>query len=343
MTAEDKAAHKVSRPALPPHPPAITVLPAYPTNINRRALAQSKRCIAAQSKVQQTNDIVRIDVQDLENVTGDVSVLPAQALLQSPFTPEGQDFDAAGILLAVAHQPSTISTTGELGDTLAATVDELEEDAVFKPSWTCPVSTCIDHRKGFLSKLERDKHTRAHFEGMGCGHFDCHASDFIYNESKHMSAHTQLFHPASVYDTHKRFKCQSCTQEFEHNDYLDHFDDCMIRTVERKALGNAAPCPVSTCDHHLIDFGSTYLRGQHLLQYHLTAPTCIKALTGCKQCSKAFGLDKFKCHVLENHENGPLNCNYCDMWLCRERFIEHFDRCHEFLTDLRRIYSEGFY
>lgn len=78
------------------------------------------------------------------------------------------DFDAAGILLDVSQEPHAISTPPKLGDIVAATVHEPEEDAISKSSWTCPVSTCIYHRKRFSLKTEREKHTRIHFEGMGC-------------------------------------------------------------------------------------------------------------------------------------------------------------------------------
>ena len=343
VTAEDKAAFKISQPALPPHPPTITALPAHPIDINRRALAQSNRYIAAQSKVQETNDSMRIDVQRLGDVTGDVSVIPARDPLESQSTPERHDFDAAEILLAVAQEPRAISTTPELGDMLAATVDGPEEDAISISSWTCPVSTCIDHRKRFSSKTERDIHTRTHFEGMGCGHSQCCASTFLFKEFKRMFAHTKLAHPISIYDTGKPFKCQSCTQEFKQSDYLDHFDDCMVRTVKRKALGNAAPCPVSWCYYHLKDFDSTYLRGQHLFQCHSSTRTRHDAVSGCKRCSETFETDnQLTRHVLENHNNVPLKCLCCSFWFSIERFLEHFAYCHIFLRESRMPYLTSF-
>ena len=337
MTVKDEAAHKISQPALPPHPPAITILRAHPIDINRRALAQSKRYIAAQSKSQETNDSVRIDVQRLEAVTGDVSVIPAQDSLESQSIPIGQDFDAAGKLLAVAQEPRAIWTIPELENMSTAIVDEPEEDALSTSSWTCPVSTCIDHRKMFSSKTKRDKHTRTHFEGMGCGHSACSLSTSIFKDIKHLFAHTKFVHCVSVYDTGKHFKCQSCTQEFKRSDYLDHLDDCMVRTIERKALGNARPCPVSSCDHHLIDFGSTFLRGQHLFQCHSSAREHHNAMSGCEQCSKTFELDTR--HIfLENHEK-KLWCPYCRLGLNGKNFFEHFDDCYYFLMMLRMRFS----
>ena len=326
MTMKDKAAYQ---PALPPHPPAITILPAHPIDINRRALAQSKRYIAAQSKVQETTDSVRIDEQRLEDVTGDARVVPARDSLESQSIPMAQDFDAAGILLAVAQEPRNISTTPELGDMLSATVDEPEEDTISISSWTCPVSTCIDHHKTFVSKSERDKHTRRHCKGMLCGHSQCDESTFMFKESKDMLIHIYSFHTTTVYATGKHFKCQNCTQELSQSDYLDHFDDCVVRTVEREAAGNAAPCPVSSCDHHLIDFGSTYLRGQHLFQCHSTGRVHHEAVSGCKQCSETYG--SVRRHILENHEN-KLRCFHCRRGFNGDKFFEHFNNCFSFYS-----------
>ena len=334
MTVKDKAAYKVSQSALPPHPPAITVLPAHPIDVNHRALAQSKRYIAAQSKVQETNDSVRIDAQRLEGVTGDACVEPARDSFESKSTPIRQDYDAAGILLAVAQEPRNISTTPELGDMLSATVDEPEEDAISISWWTCPVSTCTDHHKRFLSKSERDKHTRTHCEGMLCGHSQCDQSTFMFKESKHMFVHISSVHRISFYDTGKHFRCRSCIQELSQSDYLDHFDDCMVRTVEREASGNAAPCPVSWCDHHLIDFGSTHLRGEHLFQCHSTARMHHEAVSGCKQCSETSEFDNsVRRHFLENHKN-KFWCSYCIYGFHGQKFLEHFNNCHSFLSEL---------
>ena len=86
---------------------------------------------------------MRVDVQGFGDVTGDVSVIPARNSLESQSTPEGQDFDAAGILLAVAQEPRAMSTTPELGDLSAVAVDEPEDNAILKISRTCPISTCV--------------------------------------------------------------------------------------------------------------------------------------------------------------------------------------------------------
>ncbi|KAM0804462.1 hypothetical protein BDR22DRAFT_885715 [Usnea florida] len=213
VTVKDKATYKVSEPALPPHTPAITVLPGPPIDINRRALAQSKKYIAAQSKVQETNDSVRIDVQRLEDVTGDACIVPARDSFESQFTPMGQDFDAAGTLLAVAQEPCVISTIPELGDMLSATVDEPEEDTIAISSSTCRVSTCIDHHKRFLSKPERDKHTETHFAGIFCDHSDCRSWMANYEIFDRLFPHIKFFHDQSSDDAGKHFKSQNCTRE----------------------------------------------------------------------------------------------------------------------------------
>ena len=271
VTVRDKAAYKVSKTALPPHLPAITILPAHPIDINHRALAQSKRYIAAQSRVRETSNSVRIDVQGLEDVTGDVSLIPARNSLESQSTSEGQDLDAAGILLAVAQEQRAITTTPGTEDMSVAIVDEPEESYIFNSSWICPVSTCTDHHKRFSSKLEWGRHTRTHFEGMGCGHSDCHWSISTFKDLDCLVAHTKLGHRLASEDTGKHFKCQSCFYNLSQSDYLDHLDDCIVHMVEREASGKARPCPVSSCDHHLTDFPSKYHRGLHLLECHMVA------------------------------------------------------------------------
>ena len=71
---QPEAASKVLEAPLLPDSPAITVLPAHPVDINRRALAQSRRYIAPLSKVRETTDSVRVDGQEDGDITGGVSV-----------------------------------------------------------------------------------------------------------------------------------------------------------------------------------------------------------------------------------------------------------------------------
>ena len=261
VTAKDKAAYKVSEPALPPDLPAIMVLPAHPIDINRRALAQSTRYIA---KTRKTSDSVRVDLQKLGGVTGDVGIIPARDSLESYSTPKGQDFDAAGILLAVSQEPRAISTTPELGDMPAATVDEPEEDAYFKSSWTCPVSTCMNHHR-FLLKLERDKHIMTHFGGMSCDHIWCRSYSFKQKYGlQDLKNHIRIHYCTKLNTDHyKDLKCQICFHELSRSDYLDHLDDCIVHILEHEASGKAPLCPKRWYDHLFIDFLPRYLRSHH--------------------------------------------------------------------------------
>ena len=343
VTVKDKAAYKVSKTALPPPLPAITILPAHPIDINRRALAQSTRYIAAQSKMRDTSDSVRIDVQGLEDVTGDVSIIPARDLLESQSTSKKQDFDAAGILLAVAQEQRAITTTPKLGEMSVAIVDELEENYIFNSSWICPVSTCIDHHKRFSSRLEWRRHTRTHFKGMGCAHSDCHWSVLIYKDLDNLLAHTKSCHWLPSDDTCKRFKCQSCFHNLNRSDYLDHLDDCIVHMVQREASGKARPCPMSSCDHHLTDFPSRYHRGLHLFHCHMSAWMRHYIVTDCKRCPKWFELEnQFTRHILENHNNRTLKCHCCGFWFNEEKYLEHFNSCYFFLMELTTRSSTSF-
>ena len=276
VIVKDKAAYKESEPPLLPQFPAITVLPAHPFDINRRALAQSRRYIAAQSKERETNNSVRVDLQEF----GDVSVIPARDPLESQSTPEEQDLDAAGTLLAVAQEQRAISTTPEYGDMLVTTMDEPEDDIVSSSSWTCPVSTCEYHHKRFSLKVERDEHTRTHFGGIACGHHSCRCAPFtfIYGRFQDLKNHV-------IWDHNPEYlECQNCFHNLSRSDYLNHLDDCIVHTVEREASANALLCPVSSCDNHHTAFPSWYVRAQHLFHYHSDARVRRNTVMWCPEC-----------------------------------------------------------
>ncbi|KAL9065224.1 MAG: hypothetical protein Q9161_008382 [Pseudevernia consocians] len=169
-----KAAHKFAGTPLLPHLPTFTVLPAHADDINIRALAQSSRYIAAQSKAQKTKDIVRGDVQQNGDVFGDISVRQPQHGSKSPITPEEQDWDAAETLIEVAKGQRTVSTAM---DTEAISVDtggDSDADASIEDSWRCRFATCEYYHRPFLLKMERDEHTRKHAKGnIKCGLWSC--------------------------------------------------------------------------------------------------------------------------------------------------------------------------
>ena len=333
---KDKATYTVSEPALPPHLPAITVLPAHPIDINRRALAQSKRYIAARWKKRKASDSVRLDGQEFGDIAGGVSVRQARDWLKLQFTPEVQDLYAAGTLLAVTQEQPAITRTPELEDMSIATVDEPDKDILFKSSWTSPFSTCKDYHKRYSLKGERNKHTMMHIEGMRCGHTVCRWSSSIYESTQDVEVLEKPVRksddPFNYDKSYPQFECKNCSQNFNQLDYIDHLDGCVLHTVEREASENTRPCPVSSCDEHLTNIPSRYLRGQHLFLCHLDAWMRRIIVMRCNTCSRSFGLRSpdrvFERHISENHEK-VLLCPIC----CRSqpnewRLFAHFDTCY---------------
>lgn len=168
LPVKDKAAERNSELPLAPHLPAFTVLPAHINNVNLRALAQSRRYIAAQSKARETEDIVRDDVQQI----GDGTKIPAQDQSESHFISEERDLEAAEILAKAASEQRSISTATHTEIMSVNIGDETEADAVMEYSHKCPVTACEYHHTGFSRRMERDKHAMTHLEG-GTMYFFC--------------------------------------------------------------------------------------------------------------------------------------------------------------------------
>ena len=218
----------------------------------------------------------------------------------------------------------------------AAIVDEPKEEAISKASWTCQFSTCKDYHKRCLLEGERIKHTMTHIGGMRCDHTVCRWSFFNYHsihDAEVLKTHVRKSHdPLNHERSYMEIECQNCSQNFNQSDYIDHLDNCGVRTVNREALENAQPCPVSSCDHHHMDIPSRYLRGQHLFQCHLNAWMRRIIVMGCNMCSRSFGLrfpDRvFKRHISENHENVLLCPICCSSQLNERRLFAHFDTCY---------------
>lgn len=261
--------HDLPEIPLQPHRPAFTVLPAHANEFNLRALAQSSRYIAAQSKAQEAKDVVRDNLQQV----GGVSVIQARDGSQSRITPEEQDRDVAEILVEVAREQHPASTVMDTETNSVNTGGEPEADASMEYSRKCPVTTCEFHRKGFPRKAERDKHTMTHFDGpFKCGS-ELYGRSFNFEEllkntegliTHHVRGSAHHF----SFCEFKRFKCCVCTRVFDRSAYLEHLNDCIVHTVELEASGRARRCPVSFCDHHLMDFPSKYLRDQHLIRHY---------------------------------------------------------------------------
>lgn len=310
---------------LQPHRPAFTVLPAHANEFNLRALAQSSRYIAAQSKAQEAKDVVRDDLQQV----GGVSVIQARDGSQSRITPEEQDRDVAEILVEVAREQHPASTVMDTETNSVNTGGEPEADASMEYSRKCPVATCEFHRKGFPRKAERDKHTMTHFEGsFNWGYELCGRSysfeilDNIEDLRHHVRGSTHL----SSFRELERFKCYVCTRVFDRSGYLEHMDDCMVHTVELEASGRARACPVPFCDHHLMDFPSKYLIGQHLIRHYSELLVYGWKKLQCPCCylpNFFFSIDELRHHAASLH--GSILCRHG----CADNteFFEHLDRC----------------
>ncbi|KAF6236194.1 hypothetical protein HO173_005823 [Letharia columbiana] len=333
VSINDKVPRELPEIHLQPHRPAFTVLPAHANEFNLRALAQSSRYIAAQSKAQEAKDVVRDDLQQV----GGVSVIQARDGSQSRITPEEQDRDVAEILVEVAREQHPASTVMDTETNSVNTGGEPEADASMEYSRKCPVATCEFHRKGFPRKAERDKHTMTHFEGsFNWGYELCGRSysfeilDNIEDLRHHVRGSTHL----SSFRELERFKCYVCTRVFDRSGYLEHMDDCMVHTVELEASGRARACPVPFCDHHLMDFPSKYLIGQHLIRHYsellvygwkkLQCPCCYDLQRYCSS------VDEFRSHVARAHKPifGRISCPICRHGCAdNTEFFEHLDRC----------------
>lgn len=339
LPVKDKATYKLSDPSLLPHIPAFTILPAHAININLRALAQSSRYIVTQSVAQETKDILRGDSQRVE----DVSVVQARDGFESRITPEEQNLDAAEILVEVAkgQQPTSVAT--DAGTISVAPFGESDVGFSMEYSQTCPVPTCEYHHKRFSLKAERDKHTMTHVEGdMICDYYTCPFRSFDWSNDrisnlrvdnvKHVKNHVYIFHDGP-HNPIKVLECQVCFRELSRPDYLDHLDGCIVRTVEFEASGRARACPVSSCDHHVVEFPSRYLRGQHLFQCHFEILKRCGKMVDCYWCpreNKLNAVDEFKSHLSEKHDS-DLRIGICPLCLrtliSGKELLEHYDTC----------------
>ena len=256
----------------PPHLPAITASPAHADNINTRALAQSSRCLAAKSVALEDKDTVRGGSQQDEDAgtkevqDGDTSCVP----------PEEQDLNAAGILVEVAKEQHLISPAMDIG----STSDNLSAiNRLIAYSERCPVITCEyrDHR--FPSKSHRDWHAITHYEGdLKCGCALSYSGGLPLSQIVRFRLHVR---DCAV----QLLKCWMCFNFFTRSHFLEHFNDCIVRTVELEASGRARGCSFTTCDHHLTEFPTKYLREQHMKRKHywpsLSCDRCFNFICQC--------------------------------------------------------------
>lgn len=134
------------------------------------------------------------DVQQEE----DVDVVLAQNGFESRTTPEGEDLDAAGILLRSAKDQHAIFIAKYNGTIPANTDNKIEADGTMAYPQKCPVATCEYHRKGFPLKPERDEYVMTHFEGgIKCGSEKCRLAYFEvhFANTEQLRNHLHIYHP----------------------------------------------------------------------------------------------------------------------------------------------------
>lgn len=302
ILAKGKVPHKLPEFHVESHLPAITVLPAHEfniaheCNINLRAPAQSSRYIAARLKGQETKDVMRDDIPQVE----DVEVVSACHDPGSPTIAEEQDADAAEILVKAAQKQHATCTPPDIGKIPINTSDNPAAGASMDYPHKCPVISC---RKGFWLKAERDRHTMEHFEGdILCGMESCRLGKFTcprFSNLEDLAIHVYSHHFYDISSSRSSYyRCSICFGNFAHREpYMDHFVKCIIHTVELEASGRAQACPVSFCDHHSREFPSEYHRDLHMKQHHRTLFDC----NWCHHPSGLYEMNTFKSHVLEEH------------------------------------------
>ena len=330
FSAKGKAAHTPSETPLLPHLPAFTVLPAHANDVNQRALAQSRRHMATQTKAQVTKDIVRDDVQRV----GDVNITPEKHRSEARVIAEEQDLNVAGILVDVFKEQHAISTAPAFGNISGNAGVETKASANRKYSRKCPVTTCEYHRKEFLVKVEGDKHIMSHFEGdIKCGCYKCRVfGRKVFNDLEQLRSHVWecLWEYRNCF--FKGFTCWMCSCLVDELDYWEHLKDHIVHTVELEASGRARACPIPSCSHHQRDFPSKHQREQHTLQHYSGSLACSWCYDSpwCRQPEIRYGAEGFRSHVSKKHllDLSRIPCPVCYQFrLNGKELLEHFDSC----------------
>ncbi|CAF9937471.1 hypothetical protein IMSHALPRED_011151 [Imshaugia aleurites] len=238
----DKAAHKASQVPLSPHLSVFAAQPAHANTINVQALAQDS---AAQSKAQESEETVRDDVQRLE----DIDIVPARDSDEPQIIAGNEDMGLAEILVELAKEQRPISSTTDAEDFPVAPSSEPKANINMELSRKFPDSTCPYHHVVFPVKAEKDKHTMTHFKGaLICGYKICDfLTDFrnVENIEQWLNLiQTLRFH---IRDSHlldeDGFKCYLCFRDLNKTGYLEHLDDCILRTVELQNSAKAEEDP----------------------------------------------------------------------------------------------------
>lgn len=131
-----KSAQKLPEmPLMPPHS-TFTVLPANAKNITRRALAQSSRFTAAQSKAQYATCVLRECLQRAE----DFSTIATSDGVEFQIAPQAEELHAAEILIGVAREQDSISPAIDIESMLAKKCGVSSKDARIIYTRKCPVN-----------------------------------------------------------------------------------------------------------------------------------------------------------------------------------------------------------
>ena len=295
-------------------------MPANVNDINLRALAQSGRYIAAQSKAHFPKDILRDDVQK----PGDLGTIPAQHRGESQITAEErtiveeQDlWEAAEILVEVAEEQHAIPKMMDTETISANNGNGSDVDASIEYSRRCPVTSCEYHHKKFALRGERDKHTRTHFQGLiKCGFYHCRSGIFFFNKVERLVKHVYKHHNHDF----NGFRDLRGFQDFGGS--MKHLGDYILNLVEFEASGKARPCPIATCEYHHRIFPSKCEKGQHMIQHYRRSQDCYWSY----QDKIFYSLDAFRRHVWL--ELTPQVCPICFRASPNEKeLLEHLDSC----------------
>lgn len=293
------------------------VLPVRGNNVNLRALAQSNRYIAAQSKAQKAKDILQGDVQHI----GDIDIIQAPDRFDTRIAPAEQDLDTARGPVENAKEQHPILTGADTENTLVNPSGESDVNASMEYSRRCPVTSCEYHHKKFELKGERDQHTSTHFQGLiKCGFYHYRSSIFFFNNVEHLIKHMHEHH-------NHDFNGFSDLRDFQDfGGFIKHLGDCILNLVELEASGKARPCPVPTCEYHHRLFPSKFEKGQHMIQHYRRSLDCYWSY----QDKTFYSLDAFRGHASKKHWLGltPEVCPLCFRASPNEKeLLEHLDSC----------------
>lgn len=287
-----KAAQKpLEMEPLPLHP-TVTVLPVNAKSINRRALAQSSRFMAAQSKARNAKYVLlRENLQRAEN-SGTVATSDRA---EFQVAPQAEELHAAEILMGVAREKDLIPPAIDTESMLVKKRDVSNTDARIIYTRKCPVTTCPYHVDiGLWTKGEKDKHIMTHFDGNIKFDIDDHRyslpwPSFFEGPEKFFSKVESLKrsiqnHSLRFSHGYGRFMCWMCLHGFDPSGYVEHLDHCIVHVVQRQASGTAQATSVPFCDSPRTGDSSRSTKNQHIVTSYWPSLGCGQCYTDRCQC-----------------------------------------------------------